>query len=404
MKYILIILITILPFSVFAQSNYYPGYVLKNNGDTLKGYIDYHEWTRSPKSINFRAVKTDKVTEHFDPQSIKGFKVTGTETYVSYSGLISTGTNEKNDLSKLSNGIDTGKIADTVFLKQIVTGRNLTLFYEGDDNKTRYFVAESGGTPLELNYYEYINESSALTKSSIFKGQLLLYANKFRPGNEELISRIEQSIYNLEDLQNIVNDINGNKVTAKRKISTRFFTGIGINKTATETGNSALYGGTQTSASTLPTVSAGIDIFGNPTVQQLIFRTELTLSSISAKFNGVTINRLSSIDPFSFHQYTATIAPQLLLNIYNKTNFKFYLDIGVGFNFSTYDHNFATMNGVDYTLSGFWFTLPIQAGIVVQKNIEVCFIYTPYADYTPYATFYVKSQNTSLGVKYLFGK
>ena len=205
MTRIFIFLITLLPFSVFSQSNYYPGYVLKNNGDTLKGYINYHEWTTSPHLIDFKLNKADNQAQHFDPISIKGFRVNDYDTYTSYAGIISAG---QTNFSNLHHGIDTGKIVDTVFLKQIATGRYISLYYQSDIIKTRYFAAETDGVPVELNYYEYINDLSAVTKSAIFKGQLLLYANKFRPGNDKLISTIEQSSYDEGDLQNIVNEIN----------------------------------------------------------------------------------------------------------------------------------------------------------------------------------------------------
>src|SRR6185437_6718177 len=202
MKRLFAFLISILPFAVSAQSNYHAGYVLKNNGDTLKGFINYHEWTTSPHSVDFRVNKNGEETQHFDPQTIKGFGINGLELYSSYTGIISTG---QTNFSGLHHGIDTGKMTDTVFLKQIAGGRFLRLYYHGDNIKTRFFIAETDGSPVELNYYEYINESSAVTKSAIFKGQLILYANKFAAGNDKLINKIEQSDYNAEDLQNIVN-------------------------------------------------------------------------------------------------------------------------------------------------------------------------------------------------------
>jgi len=37
-----------------AQGKYLPGYVLLNNGDTLKGYIQTENWKRSPVIIHFK--------------------------------------------------------------------------------------------------------------------------------------------------------------------------------------------------------------------------------------------------------------------------------------------------------------------------------------------------------------
>jgi hypothetical protein len=89
MRLIYLSLLVIFPSIIFAQSNYHDGYVLKNNGDTIKGYIDYREWMISPKSIDFKINKKDKQRLQFDPTTIKRFQINGLETYVSYVGKIS---------------------------------------------------------------------------------------------------------------------------------------------------------------------------------------------------------------------------------------------------------------------------------------------------------------------------
>src|ERR1700723_2911225 len=93
MRSLFIALLIALPAIVLAQPNYHEGYVLKNNGDTLKGYINYREWAYSPLSVEFKPNKNSNEVLQFNPQTIKGFQITGFETYVSYIGWISTNKN-----------------------------------------------------------------------------------------------------------------------------------------------------------------------------------------------------------------------------------------------------------------------------------------------------------------------
>ena len=53
-KYCTVVLF-LLPLLSIAQANYKSGYVVTLKGDTLRGYINYKEWGRNPKDIDFKA-------------------------------------------------------------------------------------------------------------------------------------------------------------------------------------------------------------------------------------------------------------------------------------------------------------------------------------------------------------
>jgi hypothetical protein len=82
----------------FAQSNYHAGYVLKNNGDTLKGFINYREWATSPLSIEFKTIETNTEVLKFNPKTIRSFQINGMENYISFSGNISMNLTELQNL------------------------------------------------------------------------------------------------------------------------------------------------------------------------------------------------------------------------------------------------------------------------------------------------------------------
>jgi len=397
MKKLLIFLVILLPFSVFAQSNYYAGYVIKSNGDTLKGYIDYHEWAVSPRSINFKINKADRNIQLFDPLTVTGFQINGLETYISYIGDISM---NRTNISDLPNDLDTSKIRDTTFLRQLTTGSHLNLYYQSDDIKNRFFIAEIGGQPTELKQYEYLNDGNQVVNTSIYKGQLLLYINKFQPGNDGLISKVERTPYIADDLERIVDAINGNKSASKKRSTTRYYVGLGINNTATQLASAIGGGSVQTVSSVSPQINAGIDIFTNPNIQQFIFRIEVCFSYANPQleFGGV----------YKFNQYNGTIAPQLLFNVYNKNKIKVYIDGGLGFNLSGYTNNELNSGGSvvkkPYKLENYWINFPFQVGVVINKRLEFCFTYSRYAAYTNYVYFSVANQSTGFGVKYLLAK
>jgi hypothetical protein len=409
MKIFYLLLFTALPSIVFAQSNYHEGYVLKNNGDTLKGFINYREWERSPKKIDFKLTISSGKATAYDATAIKGFGIYGTERYISFIGTV---TMAPNDFPNLSTGLDTTKQVDTLFLRQVTTGKYLTLYANKDDVKSRFFVVGPGGAPVELIYYTYYNEDNKIASTAQFKGQLFIYVNKTQPGNRRLFNEINTLSYNYADMEKVVDDING--ISYSNGLNSRFFLGIALNMTNAEE-NLANYDNyiPKKSKTLAPKISWGMDFFNNPQVQHLIFRVEVSASYANPRYSytSPSYNLL-----YEYNQYTASVTPQILLNLYNKDNFKIYIDGGWAFNFSTYSNNksfgryddptLGTTTPVNdpYKLEAFWSNFPVQAGVVLNKRWEVFATYIHGAAYTKYTELYASNQSINLGVKWLMGK
>lgn len=430
MKLFLITLVVVLPITIFAQSNYQPGYVVKTNGDTVKGYIDYREWDRTPKTVQFKINKGDKNVSDWDPQSVKSFGINGVENYISYTGLVSM---DKTSLPNLQVGLDTTRAPQSIFLKQVTTGKYLALYQQRDDLKTRFFIADETGLISELKYYHYYLDmedklnpahyDNKVNEATYFRGQLTYYANQYHASDDKLIGFIGQAKFIDGDLKEIVDRINGfdAKTTNKgrRKIS-RLFAGIGANYiqsqyytvnyvAVSQPGQGDFLGiepagSTITSVTVSPKLNIGLDLFLNPNVQQTIIRTELTAFYVSPKF------KLSDGKTYTFNQYTASLTPQVLFNIYNKDSFKFYIDGGISLNLSTYsndkiiDSNSNLVVTKPYKLEPYWASFPFQAGFVFKRRIELSFTYIASAGYTNYSWFSISNRTIGAGVKYLFGK
>lgn len=422
MKLITTALFTILSLSVFSQSNYQPGVVVKANGDTLKGFIDYREWALCPKSISFRANNDDSKSLQFDAGNIKMFKILGLDTYVSYSGLVSM---DKNVFPELPSGLDTSKTRANIFLKQLATGPHITLFYQNDETKTRYFIAEKDHDPIELSYHQYYDDQREIIEKKLYKGQLLFYLNKFDPNNIALQEKINIASFNNESLISVVNGINGvGSTVSKSTGGIRLFAGAGLffsnNRYSfkhfviqTETGR--LYTDVETtSSSQSPQINAGIDMFINPATQRMIFRTEVSLSTLNAKITyPISGLETPASDNLSFKQNNLSIEPQFIYNIYDKKNFKAYVDAGASINLSSYsDISFtSTTTGQadlksqnSFEFSNFWLSFPFEAGVTIYNKLDLGIIYIPYAKITPHTDSFVGAQLTGFGVKYLFGK
>ncbi|MDO3627918.1 hypothetical protein [Mucilaginibacter sp. BT774] len=416
MKRLVPFFLLIIHVSVFAQSNYRPGYVVQSNGDTLKGFINYREWDRCPESIDFKFNPSDKQPSQFTPVNSKGFRVNGLDAYLTYNGPLSL---NETDLHNLPDHLDTTKRQGTVFLKQLVTGKYITLYYHNDEIKIRFFIAEGNNPPIELMYYKYYTEAGGINHLDIYKGQLSLLISKLYPGNARLTRRVESTNYELSQLESLANEINGNKPGSNRSAS-RFFFGVAFNSTRVQINNVNYIDNPQSLTYLSPKINAGIDVFGNKNVQKYILRTELSFSYIKPRFNysedpHFNIKTISDIG-YSFDQYTITATPQLLVNLYNKTNFKFYLDGGIGLNCSAYSNQVlnikytnafntvTTSSTADpYKLQSFWLTYPVQIGAVFNK-VEVHLTYIAKTDYAPGAgsgKTQVTNQAINVGLKYL---
>jgi len=331
------------------------------------------------------------------------------ETFVSYIGIIS---NNKTNFPNYPEGLDTSKVLDTIFLQQIATGNNLTLYYNNDKVKMRFFIAEKHTKPEELKYYIYYNESNQVVTAPVFDRQLQQYVNQFAPGNQKLINKLKNTEYDQSHLTNFINNLNGidaGKNTTRGKQS-RFYIGAAISST---TAQYSQPGSIQKSTSVSPKINLGVDLFNNPNVQQFIFRAEFSLWYVMPRFNSLTtINDAPVNAVYEFNQYTASITPQILINIYNTDNFKFYLDGGWAFNISKYTNDMATVKNQDaatttyYTvkkpldLSGFWSSFPLQAGVVINKKVEIYASYSFYAAYTKYESLSIANKTINAGFKF----
>lgn len=406
--YLSILLAVLLIGTAQAQKNFKPAVLVKAAGDTINGYINYKEWDKSPRIIEFKAPGSDSKSVLYTTGMLRSFEVAGIAKYVAYVGKIST---DKNEFPNVPGSLDTTTVRDSVFLQQSYSGKFVSMLVHVDAEKTRIFVKEPDKEPVELKYHQYYVNSTNIKQVRPFESQLFQLAEKYNPGIQNILQKIQDASFSPDNILQIIKSINNdqNKGSAGNGGS-RFYAGITLNKTVGNLKGFLLDLSGQKPTSYLPSINAGVDLFRNKYTQTLFFRADVSFSGNSPHFKYVS--KSNYIYDFKYTQYTAALTPQLVWNFYNKGDFKIYVDFGYDFNYTVYrndDYIFGTGNDLKsvkekYDLKRFWFSKVFKAGVFVNKRIEVYAQYIPNATYLIHRDFTVRNSTQGIGVHYLFGK
>jgi hypothetical protein len=416
--YLFVALTFLTPLFSSAQNNYKPGYVVTLKGDTLKGYIDYKEWIQNPRAVNF---KTDAEANQtlYSIDNCNAFGANGLEYYRRYILPISQ---DKVQVSNLTIGVDTTTTTDTVFLKTVTSGKNITLLTFNDGIKRRLFVDENNATATELIQHLYLDpqETSRIVTQKTYTRQLQQLAAKYQPQDDKLIKDIPSADYSEKDIATIVYKINGatnyNTVQSSTGSATRFFAGIALNDAMSKftTSNST---SNLKSSSAFPQISIGTDILINKNVGDLLVRLELggTGNKANYSFNGQDANS-TTYTTLKYNQYTVFFNPQLLYNFYNTGASKVYIAIGTELNYSTYaNKSYATR----FTLSGgysqisddafpdiksFFVNVTGKVGYVINNKLDIYAGYNPLTTINDDSGFSITTSSLKIGINYLFDR
>ncbi|WP_295799765.1 outer membrane beta-barrel protein [Mucilaginibacter sp.] len=410
----------LLPFFSLAQSNYKPGFVVNLKGDTLRGFIDYREWSNNPNAISFKHQVTDASGAKYTPADISSFNINSIEAYQKYTGLISM---DVVNTDHLTTGKDTSvKMAD-VFLRILQKGKNVTLYSYTDDLKARYFIGDGPNFfPKELVYRIYeANDSNGNGKTftdETYLKQLNTLAIKYSALNDDLAHTLEKADYQMPQLMVIVSKINNitkQEFSAKYddKGNNYFYGGLGlaIATTTPSPGGTYKQAGGKPCTSILPAVKFGINVFASPNSERLSFRFELSAALI--KYTSTYDNAFSPYVNITYGYTNLAIAfsPQIIYNFYNGENLKVFAGGGIEISKYTYfsreyknnkDGSQVPTSANPFSQNNFSLPIVVKTGISISKKIDI------YADYLlagPVSDDYVFRLNTSsvqVGVNYRF--
>lgn len=427
-RYILFFITVLTWFNASAQNNFKPGYVINLKGDTIKGTIDQKEWGENPDHVSFKQNDATAIIR-YSPSDILAFAVTGQDYFIKYDGMISKGAV---DLADLSSGIDSSTVQSTVFLKTISKGLKITLYSYRDKIKDRYFVAEGNSLPVELNRYVFLDivRVNKTGEINAYQQQLNHLVAKYQPGDTALMERILATPYRSEDLKKVVAAIDGSQqmsaVSADHGGSYRFFIGAGVTLAQGSFYNvesifaaENIFNSSNKIMTAGPMLNGGIDFYFNKNVEKLLFRAEFILTM--NKFHGTYTNtqvdyyEIRRDDELNINQFSASLSPQLIYNIYNKDSFKFYVAAGGQLNISSFSNNHYVvknyLNGVEQGGSNnvlkyrsITSNIVASMGIEVNKKVNVYLKYGSSMAITNYPRFALDVTTYRAGVNYLFGK
>jgi hypothetical protein len=418
----LLLAFILLPLFSSAQSNYKSGYVVTLKGDTLHGFIDYREWENNPVSISFKPTLADKV-QKLTTDEINYFNIGNIESYLKFTGSIST---DITNISALSTGRDTSFKTGVVFLRVIDKGKNVALYSYTDNIKARYYISETPDyAPTELIYRIYYRgggESSSGPKTvneNTYLKQLYSLAIKYNIMDDKLSSIFEKSDYTKSDILYIVNKINNksgkDNINKPEKSNFDLFAGVGADFTSisSQQGSGFSKNGGKGSSSVLPRVVLGFNTYVNPNTRRLAFRAELSVTG--SNYNAPFTNKVYpyvAID-YAFDRLNVELNPQVIYNVYNADDLKFFIGAGYDFNYNKYSNgafkavdgsNQVLTNSYPFNFSRFTTQLTFKAGTLINKRFEIYVNYLYNTLLTADDYFRLNANSVQLGINYVWGK
>jgi len=213
---------------VSAQSNFIKGKIINIEGDTLIGYIDYKNWSKSPTRITFKA-DLAQISNSYDVESLQGFIIGfNQEIYEAMSFTIENLSRVKGNVNYLSmpkyatrqKDISTKKC----FVRRLSTGKVNLYQFVADDLEEHFLIKHDN--KIEALVYHVIRIGDNVA-------QLRDYQNLLSIVLFDACKKlsIDKTSYSLNDLQKLINTYNAcfsETIVAAPKESPQWEYGIGV--------------------------------------------------------------------------------------------------------------------------------------------------------------------------------
>ena len=402
----------------FGQQNLQPGYIILNDGDTLRGFIDYKEWHKNPSEISF-GTALNKPTNSYSTDEIVYFEVTGKKSYYRFRVRVSMDTRS---LSSLAEKKDSSSRTEGEFLRTVSKGKNISLFSLNDEVKLRWYVKQTNeAAPQELLNSIYRAGGQVMNERE-YRVQLYRIASSYSVAGEEMTRIISRANYTEQSIRKICDLINGNnpnevgekKNLDKAESRVRFFAGTGITRGVITFSGESRYTGQQPSVSLTPLLTGGIDIYLVPDIGRVYFRNSLTYTNVNSEVKSEVEEYYHATEQYvlELSQQNISIHSQLNYNFYNRPDLKWFGGVGAGINIPFYSKNrqtfiaegagaFTTVTDNYLDTKKFWLNASVRSGVAI-KHIELAMSYYPKSDITTSDGYSVKNSSWQLQCIYLF--
>ncbi|MBK6962819.1 MAG: outer membrane beta-barrel protein [Bacteroidales bacterium] len=181
--------------SAFGQENFVPGRIIELNGDTLRGYIDYRNWDKNPKTIFFRNDIID-IHRTYKPLDIRGFMV---EDELYESAIVDIETSPVLT-AKIKPDPELHIVKDTTFLQTMIRGTKSLYYLKDRTGKSHFYIQDSSFILLIYKrYIKWVEGKKYVAENRSFLGQLINYLDDC-PGIQY---KIEKTGYNKISLEKL---------------------------------------------------------------------------------------------------------------------------------------------------------------------------------------------------------
>ncbi|AHM63406.1 hypothetical protein D770_25815 [Flammeovirgaceae bacterium 311] len=182
--------------TAFCQENYLPGFIISLKEDTVKGFVDYRNWDKTPKLISFKT-GNNQLKSEFSPLDIKEFTVNN-ERYVS--AIVETEISP----SKVINMQYISELqlrVDTTFLESMIMGSKSLYYLKNQEGNENFYIGQESKPELLLykKYYQLKDGGKVVKENKKYREQLSFYLE----GCSSLGSKIANTPYSKKSMEKL---------------------------------------------------------------------------------------------------------------------------------------------------------------------------------------------------------
>lgn len=164
---LLLIILLLSGISVFAQTNFEAGYIIKTNGQRVDCLIKNEDWKGSPSTFNYKLEENGDI-KIGSISNIKEFGSGENFKYVAAKLPVEQSSDKVNEITMDRNPIFK---EETLFLKVLVEG-DASLYYTIKEGDNRFFYKINDSDLEQLVYKRYITKEKKIGENNRYKQQL----------------------------------------------------------------------------------------------------------------------------------------------------------------------------------------------------------------------------------------
>ncbi|BAV09474.1 hypothetical protein FLA_5523 [Filimonas lacunae] len=359
----------------YAQIQKKQGLVVLNNGDTLYGWINYKAWRKNPKSFTFYSDSATGKSVTYTVNDVHYLEITGFDIYKK---AIVTKDLRPVDMNSLLPIEQEAIQKDTVLLRALLLGKKLNLYELNEDKLHLYTEADPDVFTL-LEYKMGLNSNGQVVTLPIYKDQLNGLATRF--ASEGAKEMIESTEYAERDIKKVIATINNDQLqyAYKRPRGRLFSFFIGGGLASGKINMAGKMSNVQLSRNTTGTVEAGVNIYAVRSLQDLVFRFDVSYLPYN-----YTSTMSDAADYFKYDYYLkgsdTRLSLSLLYNVFRREKCKIYAGIGGAYNLISLKKNemHQRATGLETTVindyfkvGSNWTSCHFRVGVLLMKRFEL---------------------------------